>query len=409
MQTMKTDTNMNAAKSIHTINSGEPEPNGSFSHRTFQIDGTPAARLALAPETAADERPNALRREPAHRTPPKPRSRRTPLLVGMGVLAAALAAGGYYVKFVAPYESTDDAFIDADVTPIAPQVAGRVARLLVRDNQEVKPGDVLLEIDPSDYAARLDQAKANLAAARSRLDQARGQLAVDQAKVGQEHANSVAAEAEAKRAQADLKRYEAVGRLGVSASRLDLAATQARSSDAQVAVAHNKELASEAQARLDTANIQTAVAEVQENEAAVRQARLNLSYTHVTAPRSGYVTHRAVEPGAYVQAGQALLAIVPHRVWVVANFKETQLAHMRPGQRVDVKVDAYPQARFTGRVDSIQDGSGAHFSLLPPENASGNYVKVVQRVPVKIDLDAPADPRYVLGPGMSVVPEVRVK
>ncbi len=196
--------------------------------------------------------------------------------------------------------------------------------------------------------------------------------------------------------------------MAISASQLDLAGTKARSAAAQVDAAQNKELAAEAQSALDKASIQTAAAEVQSSEAAVHQAELNLSYTQVKAPEAGYVTHRTVEAGAYVQTGQALLAIVPHQVWVVANFKETQLTDMRPGQPVEVRVDAYPQIKFTGHVDSIQRGSGASFSLLPPENASGNYVKVVQRVPVKIVLDKVSDPNIVLGPGMSVVPEVRV-
>jgi membrane fusion protein (multidrug efflux system) len=141
----------------------------------------------------------------------------------------------------------------------------------------------------------------------------------------------------------------------------------------------------------------------------VRQAELDLSYTKLYAPAAGRITRKSVEPGNYVQVGQTLFSIVPQPVWVVANFKETQLTHIRPGQPVDIRVDAYPDTAFRGRVDSIQAGSGAAFSLLPPENATGNYVKVVQRVPVKILLDGPPDPAHVLGPGMSVVPTVQVK
>jgi membrane fusion protein (multidrug efflux system) len=284
-----------------------------------------------------------------------------------------------------------------------------VEKLLVRDNQFVNAGDVLVQIDPSDYQAKLDQERANLSSDKSRLGQANAQLTVDQAKVEQEKANVIAAEAEAKRADADSKRYEKIGTSGVSASQIDLADTQARSADAQVTVAHNKELAAEAQVTLDQANIGTASAAVKSSEAAVRQAELDLSYTQVRAHESGYVTHRTVEPDSYVQPGEALLAIVPKDVWVVANFKETQLNHLRAGQPVTLRVDAYPGTKFTGRVDSIQAGAGARFSLLPPENASGNYVKVVQRVPVKIALDNAADTQQILGPGMSVVPEVRVK
>ncbi len=352
-----------------------------------------------------DQTSPATNRKPAGQ---QQNNRRRTILAGIVVLAAVASVGIYYASFVAPYESTDDAFVEAHVTPIAPQIAGRVTRVLVEDNQEVRPGDVLVQVDPSDYQAKLDQENANLAAAQSRLEQAKAQFSVDQSKVQQEKANLVAAEAEAKRAAADSKRFQAVGLQGVSASQLDLAATQASSTAAQVEVARNKELAAEAQLGLSKANIETAHADVRRTEAAVRQAELDLSYTQVKAPEAGFVTHRTVEAGAYVQTGQALLAIVPRHVWVVANFKETQLTHMRPGQRVEVQVDAYPQIQFKGHVDSIQAGAGARFSLLPPENASGNYVKVVQRVPVKIELDSTDDAHPVLGPGMSVEPKVRV-
>ena len=365
----------------------------------------PSNRQVIEPESAPA---NTVNGNSPKTSTPKNNNRRRHLVAGVATVAVGLATGIYYFKYVAPYESTDDAFIEAHVTPIAPQVAGRVAQLMVQDNQEVKAGDVLLQIDPSDFQTKLDQERANLAASKSRLDQANAQFTVDQAKVEQEKANVVAAQAEARQAEADDKRYQAVGSFAVSASQLDLAGTQARSADAQMDAARNKELAAEAQSALDQASIQTAAAEVQSSEAAVHQAELNLSYTQVKAPEAGYVTHRTVEAGAYVQTGQALLAIVPHQVWVVANFKETQLTDMRAGQPVAVTVDAYPQVKFKGHVDSIQSGTGPRFSLLPPENATGNYVKVVQRVPVKIVLDDAAAP-YVLGPGMSVVPEVRVK
>ncbi len=396
-------------------NATTPGGNGFQTSSVVSSSGTRNDGFVIEPEEANQEGLRAATNNEGDRgnspnaTRPKRNHRRRHFLIGFGALAASLAVGLYYVTFVAPYESTDDAFIAAHVTSIAPQVPGRVARLLVQDNQEVRPGDVLVQIDPSHYQAKLDQERANLAAAQSRLEQAKAQSAADRAKVAQEKANVIAAEAEAKRATSDLKRYLAVGRLGVSESQIDLASAQSRSSDAAVDAARDKELAAEAQVVLDKAGIQTSAAEVQKNEAAVRQAELDLSYTQVKAPEAGYVTHRTVEAGAYVQTGQSLLALVPHQVWVVANFKETQLAHMRPGQPVEVSIDAYPKIKLKGQVDSIQRGSGASFSLLPPENASGNYVKVVQRVPVKIVLNDPSDGRHVLGPGMSVEPEVRVK
>lgn len=370
---------------------------------------TTSDMLVAEPTPTVRELPKATNGNSVKPAAPKSHKWLSRSLAALALLSVGLAVRTYYINHILPFETTDDAFIDAHVTPVAPQVAGRVMELLVQDNQEVKQGDVLLTIDPRDYQSKLDQALANLAAAKSRWAQANAQFAVDQAKVGQEKAAVIAAEAEAKRAESDSKRYQAVGVGGISVSQLDLAATQARSAAAQVQVVRNKQFAAEAQVGLSQANIQTALAEIQRNEAAVRQAELDLSYTKVLAPESGYVTHRTVESGAYVQTGQSLLAVVPKDVWVVANFKETQLENMQPGQPVEVKVDAYPQIKFKGHVDSIQAGAGARFSLLPPENASGNYVKVVQRVPVKIVLENAANTGYVLGAGMSVEPEVRVR
>ena len=344
----------------------------------------------------------------ADSVPKKPR-RLVKLIVCIAALALAIALVFYYERFIAPFESTDDAFIEGDATPIAPQVPGQVVRLLVTDNQEVNAGDLLLEIDPRDYQAKVDQARASLAAARSTLEQAKALLTVDLAKVDQEKANVIATEAKANFAAADFERYRSVGALAVSKSQLDLSGTQSRSSAAEVDVARNRESAAEAQVKLDQASIATAAAQVEMKEADARQAELYLSYTRVTAPLSGFVTHRTLDNGAYVQPGQDLLAIMPRAVYIIANFKENQLAHMQPGQPVKVHIDAYPQATFKGHVDSIQAGTGARFSLLPPENATGNYVKVVQRVPVKILLDDIPKGNYVFGAGLSVEAKVRVK
>ena len=330
-------------------------------------------------------------------------------LAAVAALAIAVATGVYYFVFVAPFESTDDAFIEAHVPAVASQISGRVARLLVQDNQEVEQGDLLVQIDPRDYEAKLSQAEADLTASRSQLAQAKAQFAVDEAKADEEYANLAAVEARAAYAQTNLVRLQAIGNIGVSQNQIDVAETQLRSNAADVQVALNRISAAEAQTALSKASIATSEANVEQSEAAVQQAELNLSYTQITAPETGCVTHRTVEQGSFIQAGQALLAIVPHQIWVVGNFKETQLTRMRPGQPVTVHVDAYPQMKFTGHVDSIQSGSGAQFSLFPPENATGNYVKVVQRVPVKIVLDEVSDANIVLGPGMSVDPKVRVK
>jgi len=337
----------------------------------------------------------------------KKRLRRT--LAAAAALVVALAAGVYYFWFVVPFQSTDDAFIEGYVIPMASQVPGRVAELLVKDNQAVKQGDVLLKIDPRDYEASLAQARADLAAARSRVEQSKAQVNASEAKVAQAQATVVAADAENRRAADDLKRYESVESSAVSRSAFDLAQSQARAASANLEAARSQAKAAEAEVALSAAGVKTASAAVQQAEAKLQQAELNLSYTQVIAPEDGRVTRRVVEQGAYIQPGQALMAIVPRQYWVLANFKEIQLTHMRVGQPVEIKVDAYPQFKFKGHVDSIQSGAGARFSLFPPENATGNYIKVVQRVPVKIVFDDDPDTQLALGPGMSVDPKVRVK
>ncbi len=380
------------------MNAPAPEPGPPAPHPQSP-EGEPGATHAPAPEAP----------HPGARRTGGPRRRWRWGWVGLGLVVLAVIGGLlYYWVFMRPYESTDDAFIDANVAPIAPQVAGLVMKLLVQDNEHVKPGEVLVEIDPRDYEARLEQAKAGLAASQTRLEQARAQLTLDQARVTQAQANLVSAETQSQRAEADRKRYESLQGPAVSRSQLDLAVAQARSNAAAVKVAQSQVKAAEAQVALSQAAIQTAEADIQGSQAAVRQAQLFLSYTEVTAPVEGYVSHRTVAAGAYVQTGQDLMALVPVRVWVTANFKETQLTSMRPGQPVTIHVDAYPGHEFHGHVDGIQRGTGAQFSLLPPENATGNYVKVVQRVPVKIVFDEEPNPAQPLGPGMSVVPTVNV-
>jgi membrane fusion protein (multidrug efflux system) len=331
------------------------------------------------------------------------------ILVAVVILAVVAGVIFYYIRFVAPYESTDDAFIEGYVTVVSPRVSGPVIRLLVRDNQEVKAGDPLLEIDPNDFETKLAQARADLATARSQQEQARAQVAVDDAKAAQQLAVVKSAEAEAQRTAADWKRYQSVESRAVSRTQLDVAHTQVESTAASLEVARQQAKAAQAQADLSRVNIETAAAQLQLAEAKMQQAQLDVSYTKITAPVGGRVTRRSVEKGAYVQTGQSLLALVPKNVWVIANFKETQLGHMRPGQPVRIRVDAYPKQNFTGTVDSLQAGAGARFSLLPPENAVGNYVKVVQRVPVKIVFDQPLDPQLDIAPGMSVEPEVKVQ
>jgi membrane fusion protein, multidrug efflux system len=348
--------------------------------------------------------------EPAVVPPPPPKKNHTKKIFG-GIVALVLLVlvTIYYFIFIAPYEDTDDAFIDGYTTLVAPRVSGPVVKLLIDDNQWVKAGDLLVEIDPRDYEASLALAQADLDAAESQVDSAQAQVQVSESKVVQAQAAVVAAEAEDAQASADMKRYETVESRAVSKSAYDLAEARARSTAADLDAANSQVKAAQADVALSKAGVETAKAAVGQAQARLDQAELNLSYTKIVAPFDGRITARSVQLGNYISPGQALFALVPRYVWVTANFKETQLTYMRPGQPVTVHIDAYPFHNFKAKVDSLQAGTGARFSLLPPENAVGNYVKVVQRVPVKIVFDEELPTNLDIAPGISVEPKVKVK
>jgi membrane fusion protein, multidrug efflux system len=365
--------------------------------------------MNAAPETPAS--PSQSTTAPSREAAGDTRQRNGRFLRVIGITAPLLiiVVAAYYFVAMRPYESTDDAFIDGHAIQISPQVSGRVLQVLIHDNQFVKKGDPLVKIDPSDYDTALAQARANLAAAQSHLAEARQQVLVTRAKAEQDQAAVGVAEAEATRTEADLSRYQSVESRAVSREQVDAAIAAAHSRAAALEEARKKAAASAAQVGRDEAQVPTADAGVQQVEAALRQAELNRSYADIVAPEDGWVTRRVVETGQFVQIGQALLAVVQPNVWVTANFKETQLTHMKPGQPVWIEIDAFPAKKYKGHVDSIQAGTGAQFSLLPPENAAGNYVKVVQRVPVKIVFDNDDDSSQLIPLGASVVPTVKVR
>lgn len=338
-----------------------------------------------------------------------PRRRRLPFVV-FGLLLLVLAgAGGWEWYANRNLESTDDAFIDGNVSQVAPQVAGRVIAIEVRDNQEVTAGQPLVRLDPRDEQVRLDQARAQQASARAQLTQAVAQRGVQEASVKQAEAQVHVAEADLFQAQQDYNRFKAIDPHAISRQQLDNATATLRSAEARLDASRRAAAAAAAQLAVIGAQEEAARAAIRTADAAVEQAELDLSYTTVTAPRAGRVTKRSVELGNYAKAGSVLMYIVPDEVWVTANFKETQLARMHPGQAVDLRVDAYPGITFHGKVDSFQAGTGSVFSVLPAENATGNYVKVVQRLPVKIVFDDPRVKDYPLSPGMSVVPVVHLR
>jgi membrane fusion protein (multidrug efflux system) len=327
------------------------------------------------------------------------------------VLLLALLFGVIFWLHSRDFESTDDAFVDTHIVRLAPQIAGRVTKVLVNDNQLVGPNQPLVSIDSADVSTKVAQAQAQKAQAQSQVDNARVQIAVNQASYQQALADARSASAQADNAARDLVRYRTLQSLNpaaVAQQQLDQAVTQARQTAAQRDSADKAAKARADQVTASRTQVASGEDQVRAAQAVLDEANINVGYARIVAPVFGHVAQKTVAVGDYVQPGAQMMAIVPLNVWITANFKETQLALMRPGQKATIKVDACPQARFDAHVDSIQRGAGQAFGILPPENATGNYVKVVQRVPVKLVLDNPPKD-CPLGPGMSVEPKVRVR
>ena len=306
------------------------------------------------------------------------------------VVAAVLVLAGVYIHNEMQYESTDDAYVETTTVNVAPRVSGQIDDVFVTDNQHVKEGDLVAIIDDADYKIKLEQADSSFE--KIKLDQQNAK------------ANQAAAESNIKLAKKDLDRYKNLYEQGaVSKQTYDSAKVNYDNAQAGLTQANQALFSDKSGKTVADANLRTA-------KAAKDKAALDLSYTKIYAPQSGTVSSRRVEKGMYVTAGSPLFTLVPENVWVVANFKENQLRGMKPGQVVDIKIDTYPNKVFKGKIDSIQRASGAKSSLFPPENAVGSFVKIVQRIPVKIVFTENIDPNeYNIVPGMSVVPKVKVK
>ena len=320
-------------------------------------------------------------------TESKKRKINKPALFGLGILIICLIS--YFVINTLKYQSTDDAYVETTTVSVSPKVSGQIVEVLIKDNQRVNEGDVVARIDDTDYKVRVEQATAQYE--RALLNQQNAK------------ANFKAANSNIELAKKDLERYKNLYEAG-AVSKQTLDAAQAKYDGAKAHfVSAEQSLFSENDSKVADADLKVLKAQKD-------QAELHLSYTNIYAPQSGTVASRRVEKGMYVGVGSPLFTIVPDEIWVVANFKENQLSKMKPGQVVDIKVDTYPNKIFKGKVDSIQRSSGAKASLFPPENAVGSFVKIVQRVPVKIIFTEEIDPeQYNIVPGMSVVPKVRVK
>ena len=310
-----------------------------------------------------------------------------PVIIAIAIVGLALLA--YFIVDVLTYQSTDDAYVETTTVSVAPKVSGQIVEVLIKDNQRVNEGDLVARIDDTDYKIKVDQMTAQYE--RALLNQQNAK------------ANLNAANTNIEVAKKDLERYKNLYEAGaVSKQTLDAAQAKYDSSKAQQVTAE--------QSIFSDNDSKVADADLKVLKAQKDQAEVNLSYTNIYAPQSGTVASRRVEKGMYVQVGTPLFTIVPDDIWVVANYKENQLRHMKPGQPVNIKVDTYPNKVFKGKVDSIQRSSGAKASLFPPENAVGSFVKIVQRVPVKIIFTEEIDPeQYNVVPGMSVVPKVKIR
>jgi membrane fusion protein (multidrug efflux system) len=313
-------------------------------------------------------------------------------------------------------ETTDDAFTDGNAVTIAPKAAGYVTELKVADNQRVKKGDLLVVIDPRDNSAQRDQANAQLGLATAQLHQAQAQLALSKvqypAQRDEARAQVLKAQADLANAEAAYRRQRGVDPRATTQQNIDSANAQLRSAQAGLASAKAQlEVADQVQLQIrqQETNVEARERQVDQAKAQLETAELNLSYTEVRAPFDGFVTKRNVQTGTLVQAGTALFSLVSADVWVTANFKESQLERMKPGNKVTLSVDAWPDMELEGHVDSIQQGSGAKFSAFPAENATGNFVKIVQRVPVKIVIDKGLNADHPLPLGLSVEPKVTVE
>jgi membrane fusion protein (multidrug efflux system) len=390
---------------------GEAAPPRENPSKDPSMDAGDKAKAANASGDNAKENPSDAADETT-------RKKRRPLIAVIGIVVVVLlvGAGLYYWIENRNLESTDDAYTDGRAINIAAQVAGTVVSLDVNDNQFVKKDQVLIHIDPRQYINDREQQEGSLATAKAQFSGQ--QLGVEiarknfPAQLEQAQAQLANAQANHIKAQADFDRQKSLPKLATTQQDIDAATASLKQAEAQVMLAQAQVTQNSPVPQLigqTDAQVGQLKGQIEQAQGRLDQANLNLSWTQVKAPQDGWITKRNVEVGNYITAGQQIFSIVAPEVWITANFKESQLADMRKGQPVRIKVDAYPSLDLRGHVDSIQLGSGSKFTAFPPENATGNFVKVVQRVPVKIVIDSGLDPNIPLPLGISVDPSVAVR
>jgi membrane fusion protein (multidrug efflux system) len=394
-----------------------PQSVRSSDERSNKSDNQEVTARALSPhESPVAEQPaSSVRPETAQDQATVKRQRasflrRRPIVSAIGtVLLASTIAGGYlYVDYARHFESTDDAFIAARQSALAPKISGYITAVPITDNEHVAAGQVIAHLDDRDYRVALAQAEAQVAAAQASIENIDAQLDVQQAQIAANQAQVDQTQAALVFAQQQAARYQHLEQTGYgTVQNSEQYTSQLHQQQAALLSAQANLHLAQRQVEALKAQRKSAVASLAQANAQRDQAQLNLSYTTVTAAQPGRVVNLSAAVGQFAQAGTNLTMFVPDQIWVTANFKEIQLDRMRPGEKVALRIDAYPGRTLQGHVESVQPGSGTAFSLLPAQNATGNYVKIVQRVPVKIVMDnPPAD--VALGPGMSVVPTVRI-
>lgn len=350
--------------------------------------------------------------EDVHQKSDQPARKKGFLLIGLVVLVMLIAGGGAWWLHSRKYETTDDAFIDAQVVRIAPQIAGVVSELRVQPNDRVEAGALLASIAPDNVMPEVARQRAGVSEARAQAGSTRAN--VQSAQAALQRANAAVSEARARynNARSTLSRLKAAREMNqgsVAANDIDTAQTALDTAQAALASAQGAAEAARAQLAGARAAVASADAAIRSAEAQAQGGQVSLDQTRIVAPMAGSIAKLSINTGSYVAPGMQMMALVPDQLWVTANFKETQLARIHVGDPVDITIDAYPDRHFSGKVDSIQRAAGQEFQLLPAQNATGNFVKVVQRVPVRIVFDKPLPSDIAIGPGMSVVPTITVR